>query len=35
MTSFAGTAESGAEIIYTDRKRHMYWLILILSLIHI
>ena len=29
MTSFAGTAESGAEIIYTDRKRHMYWLILI------
>ena len=29
MTSFAGTAESGAEIIYTDRKRYMYWLILI------
>ena len=29
MTSFTGTAETGAEIIYTDRKRHMYWLILI------
>ena len=29
MTRFTGTAESGAEIIYTDRKRHMYWLILL------
>ena len=29
MTSFSGTADSGAEVIYTDRKRHMYWLILI------
>jgi len=29
MTSFTGTAETGAEIIYTDHKRHMYWLILI------
>jgi len=29
MTSFTGTADSGAEVIYTDHKRHMYWLILI------
>ena len=29
MTSFTGTAEGGAEVIYTDHKRHMYWLILI------
>ena len=29
MTSFTGTADNGAEIIYTDRKRHLYWLILI------
>ena len=29
MTTFSGTAESGAEVVYTDRKRHMYWLILI------
>ena len=29
MTSFTGTAENGSEIIYTDHKRHMYWLILI------
>ena len=29
MTSFSGTADNGTEIIYTDRKRHMYWLILI------
>ena len=29
MTSFTGTADGGAEVIYTDHKRHMYWLILI------
>jgi alkane 1-monooxygenase len=33
MTSFTGTAENGAEIIYTDHKRHMYWLILISPLV--
>jgi alkane 1-monooxygenase len=29
MTSFAGTADSGAQVIYTDKKRHLYWLIII------
>ena len=29
MTSFAGTAENGQEIVYRDSKRHMYWLIII------
>ena len=29
MTHFAGTAENGQEIVYTDSKRHMYWLIII------
>ena len=29
MTSFTATSDDGAEIIYTDHKRHMYWLILI------
>lgn len=29
MTSFSGFADDGSEIIYTDRKRHLYWLILI------
>ena len=29
MTSFSGTADNGAEVVYTDRKRHMYWLILL------
>lgn len=29
MTSFTGTADNGQEIIYTDNKRHMYWLIII------
>lgn len=33
MTSFTGTAENGSEIIYTDHKRHMYWLILISPLV--
>ena len=33
MTSFTGTAEGGAEVIYTDHKRHMYWLILISPLV--
>lgn len=31
MTSFTGTADSGEEVIYTDHKRHLYWLILITS----
>jgi len=29
MISFTGTAENGQDIIYTDSKRHMYWLIII------
>ena len=29
MTSFTGTAENGNQVVYTDHKRHMYWLILI------
>ena len=29
MTNFSGYADDGGEIIYTDHKRHMYWLILI------
>jgi len=29
MTSFTGVAENGQDIVYTDAKRHMYWLILI------
>ena len=33
MTSFAGTADNGTEVIYTDRKRHMYWLIVISPLV--
>jgi len=33
MTSFTGTADNGAEVIYTDHKRHMYWLILISPLV--
>ena len=33
MTSFSGTAETGGEIIYTDRKRHMYWLVIIPAII--
>lgn len=33
MTSFTGTADDGTEIIYTDRKRYMYWLILITPLV--
>ena len=33
MTSFAGTAQGGAEIIYTDRKRHMYWLVIIPAMV--
>jgi len=33
MTSFTGTAENGADVIYTDHKRHMYWLILISPLV--
>ena len=33
MTSFSGTAETGGEIIYTDRKRHMYWLVIIPAIV--
>ena len=33
MTSFSGTAQGGAEIIYTDRKRHMYWLVMIPTMV--
>ena len=33
MTSFSGTADNGSEIIYTDHKRYMYWLILISPLV--
>ena len=33
MTSFTATAENGTDVVYTDRKRHMYWLILISPLV--
>jgi len=33
MTSFTGTDENGQEIVYRDRKRHMYWLIIISPII--
>ena len=29
MTSFTGTADDGSAVIYTDKKRHLYWMILI------
>jgi len=29
MSSFTATAQDGTDVIYTDRKRHMYWIILI------
>lgn len=33
MTSFTGTAADGSPVIYTDSKRHMYWLIIISPLV--
>ncbi len=33
MTSFTATDHDGSDIIYTDHKRHMYWLILISPLV--
>ena len=33
MTSFTGTTDNGQEIVYTDSKRHMYWLIIISPMI--
>jgi alkane 1-monooxygenase len=33
MSTFTGTVETGAEIIYTDKKRHLYWLIIISPLV--
>ena len=29
MTQFTGIADDGHDVIYTDRKRHLYWMILI------
>ena len=26
MATFTGTADDGSEVIYTDKKRHMWWL---------
>jgi len=28
MTTFMGLTENGSEVIYADKKRHLYWLIL-------
>lgn len=33
MTSFTGTADDGSSVVYTDAKRHMYWLIIISPLV--
>ena len=33
MTSFTGTAEDGSAVIYTDKKRHLYWMILITPIV--
>ena len=29
MSSFTATAQDGTDVVYTDRKRHMYWIILV------
>lgn len=29
MATFTGVAETGDEIVYTDHKRHLYWMVLI------
>ena len=29
MSTFTGTADNGSDVIYTDKKRHLYWIILI------
>lgn len=35
MTSFTGTADNGSQIIYTDKKRHLYWMILIYPVVYL